>query len=148
MSTKEKLTQALKDAIRARDNRRKSAIRMTLAAIKNAEIEAKSELEEPDVLAIIQKEIKIRKETIEAAEMAKREDLIIESKAEIEILETFLPQRLTNEELEDMARAAIAESGATSPRDMGQVMKMLMGQVRGRADGKTVSQIVQKLLSH
>jgi uncharacterized protein YqeY len=147
MSKKEELTQALRDAMRARDDRRKSAIRLTLAAIKNAEIEAMTELEDSEVLAIIQKEIKSRRETIEAAERANREDIIAESKTEIEILEAFLPQPLTIEELEELARAAIVEAGATSPREMGSVMKLLMNQVRGRADGKTVSQIIRQLLS-
>jgi uncharacterized protein YqeY len=147
MSKKEELTQALRDAMRARDDRRKSAIRLTLAAIKNAEIEAMTELEDSEVLAIIQKEIKSRRETIEAAERANREDIIAESKTEIEILEAFLPQPLTIEELEELARATIVEAGATSPREMGSVMKLLMNQVRGRADGKTVSQIVRQLLS-
>lgn len=147
MSKKEELTQALKDAMRARDDRRKSAIRLTLAAIKNAEIEAMAELEDSEILAIIQKEIKSRRETIEAAERANREDLIAESKVEIEILERFLPRPLTIEELEELAHAAIVEAGATSPREMGVVMKLLMNQVRGRADGKTVSQIVRQLLS-
>ena len=147
MSKKEELTQALRDAMRARDDRRKSAIRLTLAAIKNAEIEAMTEIEDSDILAIIQKEIKSCRETIEAAERANREDIIAESKTEIEILEAFLPRPLTIEELEELARATIVEAGATSPREMGSVMKLLMNQVRGRADGKTVSQIVRQLLS-
>ncbi len=147
MNTKEKLSQALKDAMRARDKRRKSAIRLALAAIKNTEIDNKTELDEPDVLAIIQKEVKYRRETIEAAERADRQDLIAEANEEIAILEAFLPQPFTTEELENLARAAIAEAGATSPREMGNVMKLLMLQVKGRADGKTVSQIVLQLLS-
>jgi uncharacterized protein YqeY len=147
MNTKEKLSQALKDAMRARDKRRKSAIRLALAAIKNTEIDNKTELDEPDVLAIIQKEVKYRRETIEAAERADRQDLIAEANEEIAILEAFLPQPFTTEELENLARAAISEAGATSPREMGNVMKLLMLQVKGRADGKTVSQIVLQLLS-
>ncbi len=91
MNTKEKLSQALKDAMRARDKRRKSAIRLALAAIKNTEIDNKTELDEPDVLAIIQKEVKYRRETIEAAERADRQDLIAEANEEIAILEAFLP---------------------------------------------------------
>lgn len=147
MSKKEELSQALKEALRARDDRRKSAIRLTLAAIRNAEIESRAELDEPQILAIIQKEVKFRRETIEAAERANREDLIAEANEEIAILGEFLPQPLTTEELEKLARAAIAEAGVTSPREMGSVMKLLMLQVQGRADGKTVSQVVQRLLS-
>ena len=147
MSKKEELSQALKEALRARDTRRKSTIRLTLAAIKNAEIQSRTELGEPQILAIIQKEIKSRRETIEAAERANREDLIVEANEEIAILEAFLPQPLTTEELEKLARTAIAEAGATSPRELGNVMKLLMLQVQGRADGKTVSQVVKQLLS-
>ena len=147
MHIKEELNQGLKDAMRARDERRKSAIRLTLAAIKNAEIEAKAELSEPDILAIIQKEVKYRRETWEAAERAGRTEMMAEATEEIKILEKFLPQPLTQQELEEMVRAAIAEAGATSPRERGSVMKLLMGQVKGRADGKTVSQIVRQLLS-
>jgi len=147
MRIKEELTQGLKEALRARDERRKSAIRLTLAAIRNAEIEANTELAEPDILAIIQKEIKYRRETIEAAERANRSDMIAEANEEIKVLEEFLPRPLTHQELEEMARAAITETGATSPREMGNVMKLLMEQVKGRADGKTVSQIVKQLLS-
>jgi uncharacterized protein YqeY len=147
MSKKDELTQALKDALRARDNRRKSAIRLTLAAIKNAEIEANEELDESKILTIIQKGVKSRRETIEAAERANREDLITEANEEISILKEFLPQPLKREDLEEMAREAIAESGATSPREMGNVMKLLMSQVQGRADGKMVSQVVKQLLS-
>jgi uncharacterized protein YqeY len=147
MSKKEELSQALKEALRARDDRRKSAIRLTLAAIRNAEIESRAELDELQILAIIQKEVKFRRETIEAAERANREDLIAEANEEIAILEAFLPQPLTTGELEKLARAAIAEAGATSLREMGNVMKLLMLQVQGRADGKTASQVVQRLLS-
>ena len=147
MSKKEELSQALKEALRARDARRKSTIRLALAAIKNAEIQSRTDLDEPQILGIIQKEIKSRRETIEAAERINREDLIAEANEEIAILEEFLPQPLTIEELEKLARAAIAKAGATSPREMGNVMKLLMLQVQGRADGKTVSQVVKQLLS-
>jgi uncharacterized protein YqeY len=147
MSIKEELTSTLKDAMRARDERKKSAIRLTLSAIKNAEIDVQKELDESEILGIIQKEIKSRQETIEAAEQANREDLITQANEEIAVLETFLPRPFTNEEIEKLARWAIAEAGASSPREMGSVMKLLMEKVRGRADGKTVSQIVRDLLS-
>ncbi len=146
MDTKSKLTQALKDAMRARDEVRKRTIRLTMAAIKNAEIDKRSELEESAVLAILQKEVKSCRETIEGAQRANRPDLIAEAEAEIAILEEYLPQPLTSEELESLAREAIAEVGAASPREMGNVMKILMPRVRGRADGKEASQIVRRLL--
>lgn len=146
MSTKDKLTETLRDALRNRDEIRKSTVRLALTAIKNAEIDSKSELEEPAILAILQKEVKARRETIEAAELVGRDDMILKANAEIAILEGFLPQPLSTQQLEELTRAAIAETGAASPREMGVVMKHLMPQVQGRADGKVVSQIVRQLL--
>ena len=147
MNTKEKLSQSLKDALRKKDVIRKSTIRLALASIKNAEIDKKDELDEPAIMAILQKEVKSRRETIEAAERGGRADLIAEAQAEIAILEVFLPQPFTMEELEKLVQAAIAETGADSPREMGLVMKHLQPQIQGRADGKTVSQIVRQSLS-
>lgn len=147
MSTKEKLTQSLKEALKAKDERRKRVVRMAMTSIKNAEIEKKGELEEPDVLAILQKEVKARHETIDGAKKAGRDDLITEAQAEIAVLEEYLPQALSREELETLVKEAIVESGATSPNEMGLVMKVLMPKVRGRADGKEANQIVQELLS-
>jgi len=146
MSTKEKLTQSLKEALKAKDERRKRVVRMAMTSIKNAEIDKKGELDEPDVLAIIQKEVKARHETIEGARQAKRDDLIAEAEAEIAVLEEYLPKALSREELEALVKEAIAEAGATSPNEMGQVMKVLMPKVRGRADGKEANQIVRELL--
>ncbi len=147
MSTKEKLTQSLKEAMKAKDARRKRVVRMAMTAIKNAEVEKKGELDEPDVLAILQKEVKARHETIEGAMKAERDDLITEAEAEIAVLEEYLPQALSREELESLVKEAIAEAGATSPKEMGLVMKVLMPKVRGRADGKEANQIVRQLLS-
>jgi uncharacterized protein YqeY len=145
-STKQQLTQALKDAMRAKDDLRKSTIRLALAAIKNAEIERRGELDEPTLLGILQKEVKLRRETIDEARRAGRDELVAEAEAEIAVLEQFLPQPLTQMELENLAREVIAEVGADSPRQMGQVMKNLMPRIQGRADGKKASQIVQRLL--
>ena len=147
MNTKEKLTQDLKEAMRAKDEVRKRTIRMALAAIKNAEIESQTDLEETAVLAILQKEVKSRHETIEGAEQAGRDDLIAEAKAEIAVLDGFLPQALSSAEIEAVVTETIAEVGAKSMREMGQVMQAVMPKVRGRADGKEVNQIVRKLLS-
>jgi len=144
---KEKLSQSLKEAMKAKDERRKRVVRMAMTSIKNAEIERKGELEEPDVLAILQKEVKARHETIEGAQKAGREDLIAEAEAEIAILEEYLPQALSQEELEALVKEAIAEARATSPKEMGLVMKVLMPKIRGRADGKEANQIVRELLS-
>lgn len=147
MDTKDKLSETLKDAMRNKDELRKRTVRLALAAIKNAEIDRKETLKEPEILAILQKEVKSRRETIEGAQMAGRQDLIDEAEAEIIVLEGFLPQPLTPEELEELARAAVEEAGATSPREMGKVMQLLIPRLQGRADGKAASQVVQKLLT-
>jgi len=147
MDTKAKLTQTLKEALLAKDELRKRTVRLALSAIKNAEIDRRDDLEEPEVLAILQKEVKFRRETIEGAQLAGRDDLIAEAEAEIAVLDTFLPLPLTPEELEKLAQEAINETGATSPREMGKVMQLIIPKVQGRADGKAVSQIVLKLLN-
>jgi uncharacterized protein YqeY len=147
MEIKEQLTESLKQAMRDKDELKKRTVRLALAAIKNAEIDLKSSLDEAVILAILQKEVKSRRETIEGAERAGRNDLITEALREIDILEEFLPKPLTEDELKDMAREAVEEVGASSPKEMGNVMKILMPMVAGRADGKEVSLIVRQLLS-
>jgi uncharacterized protein YqeY len=146
METKDKLTSALKDAMRANDDLRKRTIRQTMAAIKQIEIDKRLILDEPGVLAVVQKEVKSRHEEIADAERAHRPDLVAAARDEIAILESFLPEALSPEELEDLARQAIAEVGATSPREMGQVMKALLPRLQGRATGDQASQAVRKLL--
>ena len=147
MDTKEKLQEALKQAMRAGDDTQKATLRMTLAAIRNAEIERRGDLDEADMLAILQKEVKSRQETAEEARQAGREDLARQAEQEIAVLDQYLPQPLSHAELESMAREVIQEVGASSPREMGQVMKVLIPRVRGRADGSQVSQIVRQLLA-
>ncbi len=132
--------------MKARDNLKKVTVRMALAAIKNAEIQKGGALDEPTMLALVQKEIKNRHDTIEDAKRASRADLIADGEAEIAVLQAFLPQQLAQDELEALVNAAIAETGAASPRDMGNVMRVLMPQVKGRADGKVVSNLVRQRL--
>lgn len=146
MGKKAELDAALKDAMRAGDNLRKSTLRMALTAIHLAEVEKRGELDEAAVLAILQKEIKGRQETIADAQRAGRGDLEATANAEIAILEEFLPQQLSAEELDALARQAVADAGATSVREMGQVMKLLMPRLQGRATGDHASQAVRKLL--
>jgi len=146
MTTKDQLQFDLKEAMLKKDVMRKATIRMALAAIKNAEIDKGHELGDEEVQAILQKEVKSRRETIEAAKRAKRQDIITENEAEIEILDTYLPQQLSTDEINVMAREAIDETGVTSPNEIGQVMKVLMPRIRGQAEGKEVNQIVRKLL--
>ncbi len=146
MNTKQQLQAALKEAMRQRDNLRKRTLRLALAAIKLAEVEHGGELDESAVLGVLQKEIKARRETIEGAQRAGRDDLIAEAEAEIAVLQEFLPPPLTPEALEALAREVIAEVGATSPREMGKVMAALMPRLQGRATGKEASQVVRRLL--
>ncbi len=146
MSTRNELENALKQAMRAHDELRKRVVRMALSNIKQAEIDRRITLDEAGVVAVLQKEVKSRQEAIADAQKANRPDLVDESQAEIQILEGFLPQQLSEAELDELARQAVAETGASSPREMGQVMKVLMPRVQGRAAGDQVSQAVRKLL--
>ncbi len=146
MDLKTELQEALKEAMRAGDKRRKKTLRMALAEIKNKEIEKGGALEDSEILGILQKEVKSRRETIEGAEQAERPDLIQEAEAEIEILKEFLPQPLSKEELRSLVKEIISEVGAESMADMGKVMGALMPKIRGRADGKEANEIVRDLL--
>jgi len=145
MSLKQTMENALKDAMRANDDVRKRTLRMALSAIRMAELD-RGELDDPALMAIVQKEIKLRQEAIEDARRAARPDLEASNQDEIKVLLLFLPQPLTEPELEELARQAIAEAGATGPREMGQVMKILVPRLQGRATGDQASQMVRKLL--
>ncbi len=146
MSLKSELEDALKDAMRAKDKPRKSTLRMALSAVKLAEVERRDELEDGAVLRILQKEVKSRRELIEDAEKADRPDMVREAEAEIKILEGYLPQALSSDELQTLVVEAIAEVGASAPGDMGNVMKVIIPKVAGRADGGQISQIVRDTL--
>jgi hypothetical protein len=147
MPTKPELESLLKEAMRSGDDLRKRTLRMILAGIKLAEVERRGPLDEPGLLAVLQKEARMRQESIADAERAGRPDLVQDNRAELALIESFLPRALSTEELEALARKAVAEAGASGPGDMGRVMKALMPQVQGRADGKAVSDLVRRLLS-
>ena len=147
MDIKTQLNNAMKDAMRSGDTLRKNTVRMVLAAIKQAEVDKRTELDELAVVALIQKEVKNRKEAIEEAKKAGREDLVGDNEAEIAVLETFLPESMSPDELREIVKAAIAEAGATSMADMGAVMKIAMPKVAGRAPGGDVSAMVKELLT-
>jgi uncharacterized protein YqeY len=146
MDLKTQLEITLKDAMRAKDDVRKRTVRMALSAIRLAEIENGKPLDEAALYAIIQKEIKSRRESIADARQANRPELMSASEDEIKVLETFLPQQFTPQELEALARQAITEAGAASPGDMGKVMKLLTPRIAGRATGAQASQLVRQLL--
>jgi hypothetical protein len=146
MSAKSQLENALKDAMRSGDDLRKRTLRMALSAIRLAEIDKGAALDDAAVLSLLQKEIKSRHESIEDARRANRPDLEEASQAEIAVLQEFLPRQLSPEELDALAREAIAEVGATSVKEMGQVMKVLVPRLQGRAPGDQASQVVRRLL--
>ncbi len=146
MSVKSQLESALKDAMRAGDDLRKRTLRMALSAIRLAEIDKGAALDDAAALSLLQKEIKARQESIEDARRANRPDLEQASREEIAVLQDFLPKQLTPEELETLAKDVIAEVGATSIREMGQVMKVLLPRLEGRAPGDQASQVVRRLL--
>jgi len=147
MDIKEELTVAMRTAMRANDDVSRRTTRMALAAIKQVEVDKRIALDDAAVMGLLQKEIKNRREAIEEARKANRDDLILENEAEIKVLEAFLPKAMTPDELRQLVQAAIAETGAAAPTDMGKVMKELMPKVAGRAAGDQVSAMVKELLA-
>lgn len=147
MDTKTKLNEAMKDAMKSGDNLRKQTIRMVLAAVKQAEVDKRVDLDEVAVTALIQKEVKNRRESIEDAKKANRDDLVAGNESEIKILEEFLPKAMPIEELKALVQAAITETGAAAPSDMGKVMKVVMPKVAGRAPNDMISAAVKELLT-
>jgi uncharacterized protein YqeY len=146
MEIKTQLENALKDAMRSGDDVRKRTIRMVLAAIKQVEIDKRIVLDDPAVIAILQKEVKTRRESIEESQRANRPDLVAALEAELAVLAEFMPKAMQTEELNALAEAAILEVGASSPADMGKVMKALLPRVAGRAPNDQVSAAVRHAL--
>jgi len=147
MDTKTKLNEAMKESMKSGDNLRKQTIRMVLAAVKQAEVDKRVDLDEAAVTALIQKEVKNRREAIEDAKKASRDDLVEGNESEIKILEEFLPKAMPIEELKALVQAAITETGAAAPSDMGKVMKVVMPKVAGRAPNDMISATVKELLT-
>jgi uncharacterized protein len=147
MSLQERISQEIKSAMLAKDADRLSALRMLKSTLGYVQIERKTEsLPDADVVAIVQKEVKKRRDSIEQFEKGGRPELAAKEKQEISVLETFLPQALAPEELEKLVRTTIQETGATSKKDMGSVIKAVQAKAAGRADGKSISTLVGKLL--
>ena len=145
---REQLRSDLRDAMRARDVPRRNTIRLLEAALKNAEIDKRgAELAEADVLAILQRQVKQRRESIEQFEQGGRDDLAEKERVEIAIIEQYLPRQLSREEVAVRAQAAIEQIGATGPGDRGKVMGVLMRELRGEADGSVVNAVVGELLA-
>ena len=147
MDTKTQLNESVKEAMKSGDEVRKRTLRMVLAAVKQVEVDKQAPLDDLAVVALIQKEIKNRREAIEEAKKADRPDLIAENEVEIKVLEVFLPKAMPAEELRALVQAAIAETGASAPSDMGRVMKIVMPKVAGRAPNDMISSAVKELLS-
>ncbi len=147
MTLLEKLTADLKESLRHGDKLRSSVIRLAKAAIHNAEIAKGRSLEEAEVLEVLSREAKQRRESIVEFEKAGREDLLSKEKAELSILLEYLPQQLSREEIVAAARQVIQEVGARDLRDKGRVMGKLMPQLRGKAEGRVVSEVVDELLA-
>lgn len=146
MNLSERLNEDMKQAMRSKDKFKLSTIRMIRATIKNQEIDLKRTLDDAEVLDILSREIKQRKDALQEFEKAGRDDLAETVKAEIVIVAEYLPTQLNEEEVKAIVQETIQETGASSKADMGKVMAALMPKVKGRADGKLVNQTVQQYL--
>ncbi|MBE9478107.1 MAG: GatB/YqeY domain-containing protein [Chloroflexi bacterium] len=144
---KEKLEADLRQAMKDRDNVKRSVLRLLLAAIQNAEIAKRGSLDNPDVLGIVAREVKQRNESIEAFKQGDRQDLVAQEEAEMAVLKEYLPRQLSREEIIAEARQVIEEVGAQGPRDKGKVMSRIMAQLKGKADGREINEIVTELLN-
>ena len=147
MALKTRIQEDVKNAMRARDKARLGVLRMVMAAIKQKEVDERIELDETAVLAVLDKMSKQRRESLEQFEKAGREDLAAQEQFELELLKDYLPEPLAADELSALIEKAIADTGASSMRDMGNVMGQLRSQVQGRADMKAVSNAVRASLS-
>ncbi|MBK9924738.1 MAG: GatB/YqeY domain-containing protein [Anaerolineales bacterium] len=146
MTIKTQLNDSMKDAMKSGDEIRKRTVRMALAAVKQAEVDKRAELDDVAVIALLQKEVKNRRESLEEAKKADRTDLMEANEAEIKVLEAFLPKAMPDEELRAIVQAAITETGASTQADMGKVMKVVMGKVAGKAPNDKISAAVRELL--
>jgi hypothetical protein len=146
MSLKEQLTADMKEAMKNKEKERLAVIRMVRGAIRQQEIDGQKELGEEDVIAVISKEVKMRRDSIEEFQKGGREDLVEKTQAEIDVLLPYLPAQLSEDEVRELVKAAVEQTGAATPKDMGKVMGVLMPKVKGRADGKMVNTIVKRFL--
>jgi uncharacterized protein YqeY len=147
MSLRDRLTDEMKVAMKSRDDLRLSTIRLIRSAVKNREIELRREFEDVEIIEVIASMIKQRRESIRLFTQGARADLVEKEEKELSVLLGFLPPQLERAELEELAQKAIAECGAHGMKDLGKVMKVLAPQVAGRADGKTVAEVVKARLA-
>jgi uncharacterized protein len=147
MDIKTKLNDAMKDAMKSGDEVRKRMVRTVLAGIKQAEVDKQTTLDDMAVMGLLQKEIKNCREAIEDAKKANRPEMIADREAEIKVLQAFLPEAMSSDELRSIVQAAITETGAAAPSDMGKVMKIVVPKVAGRAPNEMISSTVKELLA-
>jgi uncharacterized protein YqeY len=147
MSLKDQITEDMKNAMRTKETARLGAIRLLLAAIKQREVDDRIVLDDPAVIAIIEKMMKQRKDSISQFEKANRDDLVAIEAAEMTILQAYLPAQMLDAEVEAAVAAAVASTGATGPQDMGKVIGVLKGQLAGKADMGKVSALVKAALA-
>lgn len=146
MSLKERLLEDMKTAMKDKDVIRKNTIQMARSAVLQVEKDSRITLDDDGVIDILAKEVKKRRDSLPEFEKSGRQDLIDNLKTEIDVLMKYLPQQLTEEELEVIVRQAVQDTGASSARDMGKIMQEVMPKVKGRADGRLINQIVKKIL--
>ncbi|OEF96229.1 GatB/YqeY domain-containing protein [Desulfuribacillus alkaliarsenatis] len=146
MSLRNRLSDDMKLAMKSKDKFRLSVIRMVRSSIQNTEIDKKAELNDDEILEVLTREVKQRKDSLQEFKNANRDDLVTKLEQEIAVLMDYMPEQLTEAEIETLVQEAVAETGASSKKDMGKVMQRLMDKVKGKADGKVVNQIVQKFL--
>ncbi|MBA2653794.1 MAG: GatB/YqeY domain-containing protein [Gammaproteobacteria bacterium] len=144
---REKITEDMKNAMRAKEQRRLGVIRLLLAAIKQREVDERITLDEPQILNVIDKMIKQRRDSLSQFQNAGRQDLADQESYELTVLEAYLPEQLSSTELEKLVHNALTESGATSMKDMGKVMTILKPQIQGRADVAEVSKKIKDALA-
>jgi len=144
---RQKLSDDLKQAMRGGDKVRRLVIRLVMAAIRNAEISKQADLDDADILGIVAKEVRQRRESIEAFKQGNRHDLVAQEEAELTILNEYLPKQMTHEEIIVAARRVIEGVGAQGPGDKGKVMPQLIAQLKGKADGREINAVVTELLA-
>ena len=147
VSLKERLASDLKQAMKSGDTTRRGVLRLVMSAIQNAEIAKQSTLEETDVIGILVKEARQHQESIDAFRQGDRQDLVAQEEAELAVLQEYLPEKASRDEIVAAAQQIIAEVGAEGPRDKGKVMPRLIAQFKGQADGREINDIVTELLS-
>jgi hypothetical protein len=147
MSLREKINQDLKEAMKAKDVKKRDALRLLSSAFKQIEVDERKELSDDDVIKIIQKQVKSRNDSIEQYQKAERDDLVAKEQEEIDVYEIYLPKQLSDDELESSLKDIITKVGAESIKDMGKVMGMASKELAGTADGKRINECVKKLLA-